>query len=199
MSQLFSSLHLPTCASPSLSPPLPLQQNNFTRLDRQKIQALQAIGCLMLPARCYHLLQTTWVEPSCSVPRRISPRRWSGSLDMSHCIFLPNTLANWKWRRQINSWHEEVRKSSASWLAGFGVFSPRAQHAFDKCDFGQYTLNCPRSTNRHNPMVCNSGSNGTPLTSLPASRTPCVPRISSAGQRSVDLFSCPLFSSKPPI
>lgn len=57
---------------------------------------------------------------------------------MAHSIVLPNMLANWKWPRRINPHYDEVKQASAAWLAGFGAFSPRAQHAFDRCDFGMW-------------------------------------------------------------
>lgn len=62
---------------------------------------------------------------------------------MAHSIVLPNMLANWKWPRRINPHYEEVKRASAAWLAGFGAFSPRAQHAFDRCDFSMWIAgNC---------------------------------------------------------
>ncbi|THH10180.1 hypothetical protein EW146_g8449 [Bondarzewia mesenterica] len=54
---------------------------------------------------------------------------------MSEKIYIPDTLANWKWPRHLNTHYAEVKKESAAWLASFGAFSPRAQYAFDRCDF----------------------------------------------------------------
>ena len=47
-------------------------------------------------------------------------------------------LATWKWPRRINPHYDEVKQASAAWLAGFGAFSPKAQQAFDRCDFSMW-------------------------------------------------------------
>jgi len=56
----------------------------------------------------------------------------------THSIVLPNMLATWKWPRRINPHYGEVKQASAAWLAGFGAFSPKAQQAFDRCDFSMW-------------------------------------------------------------
>ncbi|OIW25415.1 terpenoid synthase [Coniochaeta ligniaria NRRL 30616] len=61
---------------------------------------------------------------------------------MAHSIVLPNMLANWKWPRRINPHYDEVKQASAAWLAGFGAFSPKAQQAFDRCDFKHLRTGC---------------------------------------------------------
>lgn len=52
-------------------------------------------------------------------------------------FYLPDTIADWPWPRQLNSLYEEVAPASAAWLESFGVFSQREQEAFDSCNFGE--------------------------------------------------------------
>ena len=52
-------------------------------------------------------------------------------------VFIPNTLARWPWPRRINPHYATVKKESAAWTASFGAFSPKAQHAFNRCDFSK--------------------------------------------------------------
>jgi hypothetical protein len=76
---------------------------------------------------------------------------------MAHSIMLPNMLANWKWPRRISPHYEEVKQASAAWLAGFGAFSPRAQQAFDRCDFSMWIavlevlMSCDEQTTDDSP------------------------------------------------
>ncbi|ROV94058.1 hypothetical protein VMCG_08230 [Cytospora schulzeri] len=56
---------------------------------------------------------------------------------MSQIVHLPDLQGNWKWPRRINPHTEEIRQESLDWAASFGAFSPRAQVAFDKCNFKQ--------------------------------------------------------------
>ncbi|KAF8168816.1 terpenoid synthase [Mycena galopus ATCC 62051] len=50
-------------------------------------------------------------------------------------IILPNTMADWPWERRINPHFETVKIESESWFRTFKAFSPKAQIAFEKCDF----------------------------------------------------------------
>ncbi|THH19394.1 hypothetical protein EW146_g1751 [Bondarzewia mesenterica] len=50
-------------------------------------------------------------------------------------IFIPDTVAKWPWPRHLNPHYAEVKKESAAWAANFQAFSPKAQHAFNRCDF----------------------------------------------------------------
>ena len=52
-------------------------------------------------------------------------------------IFIPNVLARWPWPRRINPHYAVVKKEADAWWAGFQVFSPKAQDAFDRCNFGK--------------------------------------------------------------
>ncbi|KAJ7836226.1 isoprenoid synthase domain-containing protein [Mycena olivaceomarginata] len=38
--------------------------------------------------------------------------------------------------RDVNPHHEEASRGSAQWVQSFGLFSPKAQVAFDRCNFG---------------------------------------------------------------
>ncbi|KAJ6537518.1 terpenoid synthase [Mycena vulgaris] len=51
-------------------------------------------------------------------------------------ITLPYTLSSWPWPRQVNPHHEEVARESAEWVQSFGIFSSKAQAAFNRCNFG---------------------------------------------------------------
>ena len=55
---------------------------------------------------------------------------------MSNRYYMPDTLESWKWSRRLNRHYLEVNSASAEWLRSFEAFSPRAQHAFDRCEFG---------------------------------------------------------------
>ncbi|KAI3395183.1 hypothetical protein diail_1677 [Diaporthe ilicicola] len=48
---------------------------------------------------------------------------------------LPNTLASWPWPRFINPHYEECKGESSGWAESFRAFGPKAQAAFNRCDF----------------------------------------------------------------
>ncbi|KAJ6535981.1 terpenoid synthase [Mycena vulgaris] len=48
---------------------------------------------------------------------------------------LPNTMATWPWQRRINPYFEIVKVESEAWFRTFNAFTPKAQKAFEKCDF----------------------------------------------------------------
>jgi hypothetical protein len=52
-------------------------------------------------------------------------------------IFIPNVLARWPWPRRINPNYAVVKKEADAWLTSFQAFSPKAQDAFDRCNFGR--------------------------------------------------------------
>ncbi|KAI9447564.1 terpenoid synthase [Lactarius indigo] len=54
---------------------------------------------------------------------------------MPERYYIPKTLENWKWPRRINPYHNEVHAAAVAWIRSFGAFSPRAQEAYDRCDF----------------------------------------------------------------
>jgi len=54
---------------------------------------------------------------------------------MSNRYRIPDNLTNWKWPRHLNPHYPEVKAASAAWARSFGAFSPKAQEAYDRCDF----------------------------------------------------------------
>ena len=54
---------------------------------------------------------------------------------MPERYYIPNNLDQWKWPRHINPHYPEVKAASAAWARSFGAFSPKAQEAYDRCDF----------------------------------------------------------------
>ena len=54
---------------------------------------------------------------------------------MSERYYIPDNLAKWKWSRRINPHYAEVKAASTAWVRSFGAFSPKAQEAYDRCDF----------------------------------------------------------------
>ncbi|KAJ7247396.1 terpenoid synthase [Mycena haematopus] len=50
-------------------------------------------------------------------------------------IHFPGTLSNWPWLRHLNPNFEMCKKESEAWLETFNAFSPKAQKAFNLCDF----------------------------------------------------------------
>ncbi|KZV99788.1 putative terpene cyclase [Exidia glandulosa HHB12029] len=60
----------------------------------------------------------------------------SDSPDVEQPVYcLPDNLRNWPWLRCINPFYEEAKKASTAWIRGFRAFSPKAQKAFESCDF----------------------------------------------------------------
>jgi len=50
-------------------------------------------------------------------------------------IRLPDTLRHWPWPRTINPHYEICKEESEAWMESFHAFSPRAQKAFNRCNF----------------------------------------------------------------
>ena len=50
---------------------------------------------------------------------------------------IPDVLRNWPWQRSLNPHYLECKAESASWLEGFNALSPKAQAAFNRCDFSK--------------------------------------------------------------
>src|SRR6266702_4208482 len=63
---------------------------------------------------------------------------------MPERYYIPNNLDKWKWPRHINLHYAEVNAASAAWARSFGAFSPKAQEAYDRCDFStsSYVYSC---------------------------------------------------------
>ena len=49
-------------------------------------------------------------------------------------VTLPDLLANWPWKRELNPHYDVVRAETASWLHGFGLFDAASEDAFDRCE-----------------------------------------------------------------
>ncbi|KAG9312647.1 terpenoid synthase [Chiua virens] len=56
--------------------------------------------------------------------------------------FIPDVLARWPWPRQINPNYAVLKKQTDAWVASFQAFSPKAQHAYDHCDFKHARIGC---------------------------------------------------------
>ena len=65
-------------------------------------------------------------------PPHLDPVELTMSITRYH---IPNTLENWKWPRQLHPHYAEVKAASAAWLRSLGAFDPKAQYAYDRCDF----------------------------------------------------------------
>ncbi|KAK4107373.1 terpenoid synthase [Canariomyces notabilis] len=50
-------------------------------------------------------------------------------------IHLPDTLRHWPWPRTINPHYEDCKRESEAWIESFRAFSPRAQRAYNRCNF----------------------------------------------------------------
>ncbi|KAJ7120736.1 terpenoid synthase [Mycena crocata] len=50
-------------------------------------------------------------------------------------FYIPDTLRNWPWPRNLNPHYGVCKEESASWCDSFHAFSPKAQKAFNRCDF----------------------------------------------------------------
>jgi len=55
-------------------------------------------------------------------------------------FYIPDTLAKWPWPRHLNPHYEEAKKESQEWASSFKAFNPKAQHAFNRCDFSKSAL-----------------------------------------------------------
>lgn len=52
-------------------------------------------------------------------------------------LHLPDTLVSWPWPRTINPHYEDCKRESSAWAESFHAFGPKAQAAFNKCDFSR--------------------------------------------------------------
>ncbi|KAJ7509058.1 terpenoid synthase [Mycena galericulata] len=74
---------------------------------------------------------------------------------MSPVFHLPDTLATWPYPRRINPCYESVKRESSQWLEGFNAFSPKAQKAFNRCDFNLLaSLAYPNAPRHHLRAGC---------------------------------------------
>jgi hypothetical protein len=68
-------------------------------------------------------------------PLKYPPHLANKESTMSNRYYIPNNLENWKWPRHLNPHYPEAKAASAAWARSFGAFSPKAQYAYDRCDF----------------------------------------------------------------
>ncbi|EMD33938.1 hypothetical protein CERSUDRAFT_97863 [Gelatoporia subvermispora B] len=70
-------------------------------------------------------------------------------------IRLPATMASWPLPRKINPYYDPVAEESAEWFRSFAAFSPEAQRAFDRCNFGLLAaLSYPTLSREHYRAAC---------------------------------------------
>ncbi|KAG2040647.1 terpenoid synthase [Suillus americanus] len=70
-------------------------------------------------------------------------------------IFIPDVLARWPFPRRPNQHYSKVSAESSAWLESFKAFSPKAQQAFDRCDFNLLAcLAYPIASEEHARSVC---------------------------------------------
>ncbi|EJD48009.1 terpenoid synthase [Auricularia subglabra TFB-10046 SS5] len=55
---------------------------------------------------------------------------------------LPDPLSDWPWPRRLNDAYARAKAASSAWVTGYNAFGPKAQEAFDKCDFKQLRMAC---------------------------------------------------------
>nr|BBH51498.1 putative sesquiterpene synthase [Clitopilus sp.] len=68
---------------------------------------------------------------------------------------LPDTLRNWPWKREISPYYRQCQAESVAWLESFRPFSPKAQVAFNKCDFSLVSALCfPKGSPYNLRSVC---------------------------------------------
>ncbi|KAF4568086.1 terpene cyclase [Pleurotus pulmonarius] len=71
----------------------------------------------------------------------------------SHFI-LPDLLDQWPFETEPNP-HQEIVDDSARWVESYKAFSPKAQDAFNRCNFGIFaSLAYPRSEGTHYRAAC---------------------------------------------
>lgn len=68
-------------------------------------------------------------------------RRKAATNDPAYYM-LPDTLRIWPWKNIISPYYRQCQAESVEWLEGFKPFSPKAQVAFNKCDFSLVSALC---------------------------------------------------------
>ncbi|KAI0125634.1 terpenoid synthase [Xylariales sp. AK1849] len=63
----------------------------------------------------------------------------SAPLNMAVTVYLPDLEAGWLWSRRLNIHTADIKQECLDWAASFEAFTPRAQKAFDKCNFNLLT------------------------------------------------------------
>ena len=80
-------------------------------------------------------------------------------------VFLPNVLARWPWPRRINPKYAVLKQEADTWITSFRAFSPKAQDAFNRCDFSMRLSSWPVRV------------------LILFDRSPCLPSLSKSEQR----------------
>lgn len=65
------------------------------------------------------------------------PKCHSCEMSNNQTLYLPDTMKDWPWKRNINPFYEEVKTESEAWFHSFRAFTPESQLAFDKCNFSK--------------------------------------------------------------
>lgn len=55
-------------------------------------------------------------------------------------FYLPDPLAQWPWKRELNPHYEQVKPTSEAWLHSFQLLDAKSQKSFDRCNFGKYLI-----------------------------------------------------------
>ncbi|KAJ3766088.1 terpenoid synthase [Lentinula raphanica] len=78
------------------------------------------------------------------------------SVSQLHTQFtLPDLLRSFPWNRKLNSNYEKVKAESQAWFESFHAFSPKAQDAFNRCDFNLLAaLAYPNASAEHLRICC---------------------------------------------
>jgi len=77
---------------------------------------------------------------------------WGKRQTTSQWIRIPDNLAHWPWARAVNPHMEECSAASDAWLQNFNVFSPKAQAAFNRCQFGMPRTSYIQGLSLHNQV-----------------------------------------------
>ncbi|KAJ3777410.1 terpenoid synthase [Lentinula raphanica] len=76
-------------------------------------------------------------------------------MGVSQLFVLPDTLRSWPWNRKLNPNYEKVKAESKAWLESFHAFPPKAQNAFNRCDFNLLaSLAYPNASAEHLRTGC---------------------------------------------
>ncbi|EMD35369.1 hypothetical protein CERSUDRAFT_96486 [Gelatoporia subvermispora B] len=68
---------------------------------------------------------------------------------------LPDILANWPWPRLVNPHYQKVSVESDAWFRSLHAFGPKAQTAFEACNFGLLAaLAYPKLSEEHLRTAC---------------------------------------------
>lgn len=84
-----------------------------------------------------------------------------GTVELPQTVYIPDVLLHWPWPIKVNASYEKCRSESTALFASFHALSPKAQIAFDRCNFRKY------QSHRHAPDLLTN-------TALHNSTTRCI-------------------------